>query len=243
MTAAPETLPPLGILTIEVEIPRPPGDALNKQTWSFPLIEITVSGSELDRVVTNDDYPCDFIDRFVDAGQKLVDQGCIGIFTDCGFLAMAQSALSARLPVPVATSALIQIPSLLTILPPGQSIGVVTYDDSKLGKLHLSKLGIAQLDRVHITGAPETGTLRRMIRDGGPYLSTEIKNELIRCVEDLIQKHPEIGAILLECTQMPPFAESVQEATGLPVYDVYSMANWFYSGLVRRTPTQWKDKN
>lgn len=239
---ATEALPPLGILTIEVEIPRPLGDALNEHTWPFPLISIQVSGSLLDQVVTNDDYPSDFIDRFVKAGQELADQGCIGIFTDCGFLAMAQSALSTRVPVPIATSALIQVPSLLTILPPSRSIGVITYDDKKLGKLHLSKLGIAQIERVHITGAPDTGALRCMIRDGGPYVFNEIKDELIQCTKDLVRKHPEIGAIVLECTQMPPFAEHIQKALDLPVYDLYSMVDWFYSGLVRQTPAKWKDE-
>lgn len=240
--AVTEPLSPLGILTIEVEIPRPLGDALNKHTWPFPLISIRVSGSLLDQVVTNDDYPDDFIDRFVKAGQELADQGCIGIFTDCGFLAMAQSALSARLPIPIATSALVQVPSLLTILPPSQSIGVVTYDDKNLGRLHLSKLGIVQVERVHITGAPETGALRRMVRDGGPYLFEVMKDELIQCTKDLIHDHPEIGVIVLECTQMPPFAEHIQEAVKLPVYDLYSMVNWFYSGLIRQTPTKWKDQ-
>ena len=234
-----ESLPPLGFIAVDVHFPRPPGDPFNELTWPFPLIREQAQGSQLGQIVTKDSYPADFIERFVEAGQKLVDRSCVGIITSCGFLAMAQPELAKRLPVAVSTSALVQIPSIQSFMSPEKSVGVLTYDDTKLGQLHLTRLGIRDLDRVHILGAPENGEWRRMIRDGAPYSHERIEQELVQCAHELLKRHSDVGAIVLECTQMPPFAEAIGKATGLPVYDAYSMATWFYSGLVKRSPVAW----
>lgn len=34
---------------------------------------------------------------------------------------------------------------------------------------------------------------------------------------------PDMGAILLECTDLPPFGSAIQEATDLPVFDFNPM--------------------
>lgn len=85
------TLPPLGFICIEAFLHRPPGDPFNEKTWSFPLIRERAENSPTSIVVSSGPYDEHFIDRFVDAGQKLADRGAIGIITSCGFLAMAQS--------------------------------------------------------------------------------------------------------------------------------------------------------
>jgi Asp/Glu/hydantoin racemase len=47
----------------------------------------------------------------------------------------------------------------------------------------------------------------------------------------LVARHSDIGAIVLECTNMPPYAHALREALGLPVFDIYSMITWFHAGL------------
>ena len=47
----------------------------------------------------------------------------------------------------------------------------------------------------------------------------------------LVARHAEIGAIVLECTNMPPYAHALREAIGLPVFDIYSLITWFHAGL------------
>ena len=43
-----------------------------------------------------------------------------------------------------------------------------------------------------------------------------------------------VGAILLECSDLPPFAHMVQAATNLPVFDFTTLHNWLYGAVCRR---------
>ncbi|KUL84539.1 hypothetical protein ZTR_08746 [Talaromyces verruculosus] len=236
-------LPPIGFIAVECFFYRPAGDAFSELTWNFPIIRELAEGSKEGVLVSKDEYNEEFIESFVAAGQRLADRGACGIITSCGFLAMVQPLLAARLPIPVATSSLLQIPSILAWLAPNQKIGIITYNADELGPLHFERLGIPEQNaaRCYISGAPAGGHLQRLVRMQCPYSFDAIEIEMIDAAKNLVAEHPDIGAIVLECTQMPPFGQSVQNAVNLPVYDVYTMASWFYSGVVRRRPVQWRD--
>lgn len=88
---------------------------------------------------------------------------------------------------------------------------------------------------------PANGHLRAVIQTGAEYNELAMKQEMVDEVTALLQQNPNIGALVLECTQMPPYAEAIQRAVKVPVYDVYTMGMWFYSGLVRRTPKSWNE--
>ena len=85
-----DALPPLGFIAVECFFTRPPGDPWNEETWPFPLIKEMASGSSASQLVTGTEYDDAFLGRFVEAGLKLAEKGCVGIITSCGFLAMAQ---------------------------------------------------------------------------------------------------------------------------------------------------------
>ena len=53
-------------------------------------------------------------------------------------------------------------------------------------------------------------------------------------VSTLLSGNPGIGAIVFECTDLPPFSEEVSREFGLPVYDIITLGRWFYSGLIQR---------
>ncbi|KAF1940941.1 hypothetical protein EJ02DRAFT_405570 [Clathrospora elynae] len=231
--------PPLGFLAVEVDIHRPAGDPWNPKTWPFPLIHETVPGSKESQIVTSDAYNEAFIERSIQTGNELARKGAVGIITSCGFLALAQRQLAARLPIPIATSALLQIPSVLALLPADKLVGVLTYDDLRLGALHMESLGIDP-QRVRIRGMPSDGHLRRVIQDGTDYDQVTMEHEMVDQAERLVKSEEgRIGAIVLECTQMPPYAECIQKKVVLPVYDVHTLGLWFYSGLVRQRPGLW----
>jgi hypothetical protein len=136
--------------------------------------------------------------------------------------------------VPVATSSLLQVPLIRTIIRPDQGIGILTFDKERLNFNHLKAVGLHDTSNIYISGPPSEGKMKHTLRDGIPYDLAALTAEIVETAKQLIQEQPHIGAVLLECTQFPPFANAVQIATGLPVWDVTTLARWFYAGLVSR---------
>src|SRR6266446_3013503 len=80
----------------------------------------TVRGATAERVTTAkaNDRSTGLLDAFLAAGAELVQDGADGITTSCGFLSIYQRELAAHCRVPVAASALMQIPLVERLLPP-----------------------------------------------------------------------------------------------------------------------------
>jgi hypothetical protein len=121
-----------------------------------------------------------------------------------------------------------------TIIRPDQGIGILTFDSQRLNFNHLKAIGLHDFDNIFISGPPAEGKMKHTLRDGIPYDLKALTEEVVETAKQLTADHPHLGAILLECTQFPPFANAVQQATGLPVWDATTLANWFYAGLVNR---------
>lgn len=157
-------------------------------------------------------------------------------------LTVQNSSLAEHLPVPVAATSLIQIPSIRSILPANRSIGVLSFDCQRLNQVHLKAIGISDANNIHISGPPSNGCMKRCLRDGIPYDYDQLEAELVQSARVLVKQHTDIGAIVLECTQFPPFALAIQRALGMPVYDVSTLASWFYSSLKRKPFPAWTEE-
>ncbi len=220
---------PLGILMLEARFPRIMGDMGNGQTWPFPVLYRVVRGASPEKVVL--EGARGLLDAFIEAGRDLIDLGAEAITTNCGFLAIYQKELTAALGVPVATSSLMQVPWVQATLPAGKRVGVVTVSGSTLTPAHLDGIGLAH--DIPMTGT-ESGEefFRVLIKAEKNDMDVDLaRKDVVDAALRLVRDNPDIGAIVLECTNMPPYAAAVQEATGLPVYDIYSMINWFQLGL------------
>lgn len=134
-----------------------------------------------------------------------------------------------------------QVPSLRALIPANKAIGVLTYDSTRLGEAHLLALDIKPED-VRMWGTPDDGHLRGICARGEKYDAERLQKELVDQARAMTSRYPEIAVVVLECTNMPPYADAIQRAINLPVYDVYTMGTWFYSGLVRQNPRSWKSE-
>jgi len=220
---------PLGVMMLEARFPRIMGDMGNGQTWPFPVLYRVVRGASPENVVL--EGARGLLDAFIEAGRDLIDLGAEAITTNCGFLAIYQKELTAALGVPVATSSLMQVPWVQATLPSGKRVGVVTVSGSTLTPAHLDGIDLAH--DIPMTGT-ESGEefFRVLIKAEKNDMDVDLaRKDVVDAALRLVRDNPDIGAIVLECTNMPPYAAAVQEATGLPVYDIYSMINWFQLGL------------
>ena len=220
---------PLGILMLEARFPRIPGDMGNATTWPFPVLYRVVKGASPERVVLNG--AAGLLEDFVAAAQELVDQGAEALTTNCGFLALFQRELTERVRVPVATSSLIQVPWVQATLPPGKRVGVITVSAKSLTPRHLQAAGVAP-------DTPIVGTeggrefFRVLILGEKDDMDVALAaQDILDAGRELVARHRDIGAIVLECTNMPPYAHALRETLGLPVFDIYSLITWFHAGL------------
>lgn len=219
---------PVGILMLEARFPRIPGDVGNALSFPFPVLYAVVPEASPDRVVRR--RAEGLLDSFIAEGRRLVRQGAEGIVTNCGFLALYQRELAAALGVPVATSSLLQVPFVERLLPPGRRAGILTIAAGHLSAEHLAAAGVAA--DTPVAGTPPDGHFVRAILDDGPALDPQhCEAEIVEAARGLVQRSPEIGALVLECTNMCPYSRAVRRALGMPVLDMLSLIAWFQQGL------------
>jgi len=223
--------PAVGILMLETRFPRPLGDIGNPDTWDFPVMMYRVGGASAQKVVAED--PTSLFDNFVSAGRELIAQGCAGLTTSCGFLSLMQEELQGALDVPFASSSLMQLPMVEALLPKGQRAGVLTISAENLGPAHLTAAG-ARPD-TEVQGLERDGAFAGAILDDRTEMDfAACRLEMIAAGEALVSSSESIGAIVLECTNMAPYAADIAAATRRPVFSIVNFINWFQSGLVPR---------
>jgi len=220
---------PLGILMLEARFPRIPGDMGNAGTWPFPVLYRVVRGASPERVVL--EGARGLLPDFIAAARDLVDLGAEAITTNCGFLALFQAELAAAVKVPVATSSLMQVPWVQATLPPGRRVGVITVSRGSVTPAHLDGAGVPRDTPMEGT---ESGRefFRVLIKAEKQDMDVALaERDILDAGERLVARHPDIGAIVLECTNMPPYAAALRDALGMPVFDIYTMIAWFHGGL------------
>jgi len=221
----------VGILVLDTRFPRIPGDIGNAATFDFPVRYHRVAGATADAVVRKGD-PRALLPLFIDGARLLEREGVRAITTSCGFLAKFQRELAAAVSVPVFTSSLMLVPLVHRMLPPGRAVGVLTVDASSLGVEHLLGAGITTDMRVVVAGLETEKEFTRVLLDDVPTLDVDVaREEHLTVARRMLAEHPEVGAIVLECTNMPPFRADVQAATGLPVFDITTLVTMVHDGL------------
>jgi len=221
----------VGILMLETQWPRMPGDTGNALTWPFPVLYKVVRGATA-RVVVNEKGK-GLGPAFLEAAAELVKDGADGITTTGGFMSVFQKDLAAHVKVPVAASSLMQIPMVQALLPPGKRVGVLTVQGERLGPDHLTVVGADPT--TPIVGTEKGREFTRVLLGDEMELDYALaEQDLLDAGEEMMWRHPDVGALVLECHNMAPFSRMLANVLGMPVYDVYTLVTWFHAGLSPR---------
>ena len=223
---------PIGILMLETQFPRIPGEIGNATTWDFPVLYKIVQKATPDVVVRKG--ASGLLDPFVRAAQELEREGVRAITTNCGFLALFQKEMASAVNIPVFTSSLMQVPLVHMMLKQSQKVGIITIHSRSLTQKHLSSVGVNETPCV-IYGTEEEEEFSRVILDDEMELDvTRSREDLVRVAKRMLSEHPDVGAIVLECTNMPPYAAAIQNEVHLPIFDIYTLVTMVYHAVVRR---------
>ena len=223
---------PIGILCLETYYGRPPGHLRNASTFKFPVMYRIVKGATALRVVKEADPG--LLNPFIKAARELEQEGVLAITGSCGFLALFQDELADSVSIPVFISSLIQIPMISRMLRRNQKVGILTASKSTLTDAHLKAVG-AQAVPVCVAGMDGRKEFCEVVIEGrrNELNVTRLGEEVLAEVEMLAAAHPEMGALVIECTDLPPFAHLIQEKLHLPVFDIVTLTNMVYETLVR----------
>jgi aspartate/glutamate racemase len=236
----------VGILMLETRFPRIPGDMGNAETWPFPVLFKVVAGASPRRVVC--DKAAGLLDAFLAAAEELVRLGADGITMTCGFLSLYQRDLAAHCGVPVVTSSLMQIPFIERMLPPDKRVGVLTVSAANLTEQHLIAAGADPATPIVGTDGGSEFT-RVMINDEEQLDVAAAERDILAAGDQLRAQHDGIGAIVLECTNMVPYARALSRRVQLPVFSIHTFVTWFQAGLVPcdfghpgSAPAEWRER-
>lgn len=218
----------LGIVTLDTAFPRIHGDVGAPETFSFPVRIATVRGASVDEVVHRRNRA--WLAPFSVAIDELAASGCNAVTTTCGFLVRWQAALALASRVPVLTSALLQLGLVEATLPAGRRAGIVTYSARDLDADSLRAAGAP--GDTPVEGVPEDSYFANTIRHGAPTLDRgRMEADTVAAARRLVTANPDVGAIVLECANMPPYRAAVARAVRRPVFDAAQLVAWFHAGV------------
>ena len=222
----------VGILCLEYHLPFIPGDVANASSYDFPVMFKEVPGASGDAVIVKQDE--ELASNFVEAAQWLVQQGCKAITSDCGYIGRYQDDVASALEVPVFLSSLMQVPMVTRMLGPKRRLGVMVANGASVSDAFLDKVGITDRSRIYIQGLEHQPDFRKsVLEESGTLDSDAVEAEVVETALDMHRENPDTGAILMECSDLPPYSAVVQRATGLPVFDWIGFINYVHHAVVR----------
>ncbi|HHV19139.1 MAG TPA: aspartate/glutamate racemase family protein [Thermoanaerobacterales bacterium] len=220
----------IGILMLDTKFPRIYGDIGNALTFSFPVKYKKVVGATSQRVVREADPS--LIQPFIEAAKELEKEGVSAITTSCGFLAIFQEHLADAVDVPVFSSSLLQVPMVYRMLKKGQKVGIMTASKPHLTQLHFKGAGASHIPMV-VYGMEKEQEFPAVFLDQKETLDVpKVKNEMVKVAQTMVKENPDVGAIIFECTNMPPFRDAVQKAVELPVFDIVTLTYYVFNSLI-----------
>jgi Asp/Glu/hydantoin racemase len=221
---------PIGILMLDYRVPRLPGDIGNAYTFDFPVRYKVVSGASAKKIILTED-PTEMLVPYIKAAQELEAEGVRAITTSCGYLAHFQKQMADAVNVPVFTSSLMQLPMVSRMIRSDQKVGIITADSRTLTEEHLRSAGIENIPVV-IKGSQDTPAFYNVFPTGGEVLDyPACRDGVVEMVRSLKEEHPEVGAIVCEGTNFALFRSDVQEATGLPFFDIVTLTRMMYQAV------------
>lgn len=231
----------LGVMLLDDVYPGFPGDVRNASAYHFPIQYEIVVGVDIQRLVFHaDKAPC--LPPILAAAQKLEKMGCRAIAAECGYFAYFQKEVAGSVNVPVFMSSLLQVPLMQQLVGTANKVGIMCGGRKWLTEAHLKAVGIDPKSNIVIAGAiddysnPEFEKLwiegKRPAVPCANYEKAEA--DFVAACKDFKSKHPDMKAMMFECTGFQPFARAVQREIDIPIFTWATLLDYAYSVVVHR---------
>jgi hypothetical protein len=223
---------PLGILMLAGKMADVPGCMACDATFSYPVVRKVVPGS---RTPLSAEEARAMLPLYVAAARELAREGVAAITANCGLIALLQRELAAAVEVPVVTSALLLVPAIHRWIG-GRRVGILTFFTSAVGEANYRASGWSERELpVALDGVGEHESWREFLRtkEVPAALRARLTADLLAVVHRLRARHPDVGALVSECTMLPACLQAVRAAVNLPVYDILTALDLAMAGSFR----------
>jgi hypothetical protein len=236
--------PTVGILQLPSNIPMMPGDMGNPTTFNFPVLYELIEEIDPFWVLADKPHPV-VMKKVIAACKRLTMQGVRSIIGNCGFFANYQPEVSKSLDpgVQFFNGSLMQVPMLLTSVGSNKKVGIMTASKKLLVPSPALKYsGVSAEDiknRVVIYGNEDGTQMKKITGETGRFNPKAFEKELVALAVKMVKEHPDIGAVVLECTEFPPYAHAIQNAIRRSVWDFVTITNFMHAGAMQKPYTGW----
>ncbi|MGH8137881.1 MAG: aspartate/glutamate racemase family protein [Steroidobacteraceae bacterium] len=222
----------VGVLYMATPFAFVPGNIQNVTTLPFPVAYERVDGISIPELLEG--HPR-MLEALLPAQGRLERRGVRIIIGACGSFANFQQELAHAASVPVFSSILTQIPWLLSALPRAQRIAVVFADSRSFTPRIQEQCRIQDASRLVVADCMALEPFRAMLEHPYRLAHRQLEAAVASHLRELVKADPQIGLIMLQCSELPPYAAAIQRATGRPVVDVVNLALWAQSAARRHT--------
>lgn len=228
----------VGVIIVSAWLPCPPGHVSNSNSYNFPIRYVELPDSSQQKVHGADQG---LVPALIETAKQLEEDGCRVICADCGYFGHFQKQVADEVDVPVYLSGVIQVPWIRVGLKSSQKIGIICGDEHSLTYSLFESCGVSKedYDRCVIVGAQDQPEFYKFDKNEGNFDAEVVKDEIVGLAVKLQKENPDLGAILLECTDMPPYSAAIQEATQLPVFDTTTMIKFLHNVVCQKPYGGW----
>jgi hypothetical protein len=231
----------LGIIILDDVYPGFPGDVRNASAFPFPVQYEIVEGVDIWTLVHGEDKST-CLEPIRRAAKKLESMGCRAIAAECGYFAYFQKAIAGFVDIPVFMSSLLQIPLAQQLIGPEKTVGILVARKEQLLPDHLTNVGVQLGSNYVVAGAEDDGGCPEFEHlwyaparpDPPQAFYDKAEKEFVEVAVNFFQNNPNMGAMMLECTGMQPFARAIQREIEIPVFSWGTLLDYAYSVVVHR---------
>ena len=226
--------PSLGILRLDYDYPPNIGHIDCPESFNYKVyyriipgltFKICQSGIFTEKIKTN----------LEEAVRWLTEEKKVNAITgDCGFMMYLQPLVRSLTNLPVFMSSICLLPSILCAFSSNEEIIILTANGEALEKMSdliSRECGIDTYEqRYHIIGMEGVKGFEA-VEKGSKVINELVEPGVVNRAKEALYRFPNSRAFLLECTELPTYSNAIKNATRLPVYDSFSVCNFFMESL------------
>eukprot|EP00746_Dinoflagellata_sp_MGD_P142024 gnl/MRDRNA2_/MRDRNA2_75035_c0_seq1.p1 gnl/MRDRNA2_/MRDRNA2_75035_c0~~gnl/MRDRNA2_/MRDRNA2_75035_c0_seq1.p1 ORF type:complete len:794 (+),score=156.32 gnl/MRDRNA2_/MRDRNA2_75035_c0_seq1:152-2533(+) len=230
----PAEFPSLGVIRLDYDYPPAPGDIDHSGSFMYDVYYRAVPGLTFE-VCQSGIIPYEVEQEFIEAIKWLCAKGVKGITGDCGFMMWLQALARKHTHKPVFMSSLAHLPAVTCAFAHFELIAIFTANSATLKPMKAlikDECGVDPDEKRYIIVGCENVPGFEAVALGQKVDTKKVTPGIVKLVKDTIKINPAIRAILMECTELPPYSDAVRAATGLPVFDAITCCDFFTRSFI-----------